>query len=92
MLAMSTVPRYVLIVSRHDTALWNYLQKEFADDREVTMIVDRRHRQRRTARPTGPPSTGERRRADRRRNLDIDGRVAVLGAAVVRVDRTNAQA
>lgn len=84
---MTPVPRYLLIVSRRDQVLYNYLEKRFGDDPEVALIVDRRHRQRRTARATVLLTTGERRRADRRRNREIDGRVAMLGAAVVRVDR-----
>jgi hypothetical protein len=88
---MTAVPRYLLIVSRRDQVLYNYLEKRFVDDREVAVIVDRRHRQRGTARATGLLTTGECRRDDRRRNPEIDGRVAMLGAAVVRVDRASAE-
>jgi hypothetical protein len=79
--------RYLLIVSRRE--LHDRLQKQFLDDSEVVVMVDRRHIHRRTVRRG--ESLPERRRANRRRNPDIDGRVATLGAAIVRADRANTE-
>lgn len=81
------MPRYLLIVSRRESRLLNYLRESLALDTEVEIVVDRRQRQRRTAQADrSSRTTGERRQADRRRRPDIDERVATLGAALVRLE------
>jgi hypothetical protein len=85
------VPRYLLIVSRREPGLLKHLQNAFKNDAEVEVVVDRRQRQQRTARPSGGPRpTEERRRVDRRHRPDIDDRVTTLGAALVRIERSRA--
>jgi hypothetical protein len=79
------VARYLLIVSRRDPGLHAYLE-EFIHNREMIVIVDRRQGECRSAQAAAALPERERRRADRRRNPDINRRVAELGLAVVRID------
>lgn len=59
--------RCLYIVSRDKTALYEKLKQDFADDREVEVVLDRRSTQRRRQASEHKP---ERRRGDRRRPLD----------------------
>jgi hypothetical protein len=69
----------VFIVSRHRPKLREYLQREFAGNAEVTVIVDRRLVERRLDR--GPRSP-DRRRVSRRQE-QIDERLRAMGWAIV---------
>jgi hypothetical protein len=75
----------VFIVSRHRPKLRDYLQREFADQAEVTVIVDRRIGDRRLG---GAARTPDRRRNSRRRQGVIDDRLRSLGWAIVWRDDT----
>jgi hypothetical protein len=69
----------VFIVSRHRPKLLDYLQREFADNAEVTVIVDRRIGARRLEEALRSP---DRRHTSRRQGL-IDERLRSLGWAIV---------
>ena len=69
----------VFIVSRHRLKLREYLQREFAGNAEVTVIVDRRLGERRL-RELGHGA--ERRQADRRQAV-VDERLRSMGWAIV---------
>lgn len=69
----------VFIVSRHRPKLREYLQREFAGNAEVTIIVDRRLAERRLDSGSRSP---DRRRASRRRE-QIDERLRSMGWAIV---------
>lgn len=69
----------VFIVSRHRPKLRDYLRREFADNAEVTVIVDRRIGERRLDEALRSP---DRRRTSRRQGL-IDERLRSLGWAIV---------
>jgi hypothetical protein len=69
----------VFIVSRHRPKLRDYLQREFADNAEVTVIVDRRIADRRLEEALRSPD----RRHNSRRQGFIDERLRSLGWAIV---------
>jgi hypothetical protein len=69
----------VFIVSRHRPKLHEYLQKEFADNAEVAVIVDRRLGERRLREVGHRP---DRRQTDRRDAL-ADERLRSMGWAIV---------
>jgi len=69
----------VFIVSRHRPKLQDYLRREFADNAEVVVIVDRRIGDRRLLEVSPSP---ERRQADRRQSL-VDERLRSLGWAII---------
>lgn len=62
--------RCLFIVARNQPDLWQHLKRDFADEDQIQVIVDRRRGERRQRRePHGP----ERRRSDRRRaTIDRD--------------------
>lgn len=62
--------RCLFIVARDQPDLWHHLRRDFAEDEEVRVILDRRRGERRKWVQTHEP---ERRRADRRRaSIDRD--------------------
>jgi len=69
----------VFIVSRHRPKLRDYLQREFAGNTEVTIIVDRRLGERRL---DNEPRSHDRRRVSRRQQ-QIDERLRSMGWAIV---------
>jgi hypothetical protein len=69
----------VFIVSRHRPKLRDYLQREFAGNAEVTVIVDRRLGERRL----GSASRSTDRRQTSRRQEQIDERLRSMGWAIV---------
>ena len=73
------MPQLVFIVSRHRPKLHEYLQKEFAGNDEVVVIVDRRLGERRLREVEHGQ---ERRQTDRRQAL-VDERLRSLGWAIV---------
>ena len=70
----------LMIVARDRTDLYERLRKEFANERAVAVMLDRRLGQRRRATLT---VTEEQRRAERRRR-DIDDDLCRLGWATAR--------
>ena len=69
----------VFIVSRHRPKLRDYLQREFADNAEVTVVVDRRIGERRLDETRHSP---DRRLTSRRQGL-IDDRLRSLAWGIV---------
>jgi tetratricopeptide (TPR) repeat protein len=70
---------HLFVVARHNIQLYDYLKREYAGE-PVTVILDRRHGQRREQEQT---TDTERRRAERRRQLQVDDAVRTRGFAVV---------
>ena len=61
--------RCLFIVARDQPGLWDHLRKDFAEDKEVRVFLDRRRGERRQCVQSQEP---ERRRAGRRRHQGID--------------------
>jgi hypothetical protein len=73
----------LLIVSRQQPSLYDYLKEDFADDDSVHVVLDRRFgERRRTLAPVG----ADRRQAQRRRYPDLRDKLASLGFAVVHLE------
>jgi tetratricopeptide (TPR) repeat protein len=70
---------HLFVVARHNIQLYDYLKREYAGE-PVTVILDRRHGQRRE-RDEAP--TSERRHAERRRQIQVDDAIRSRGFAVV---------
>ena len=70
---------HLFVVARHNIQLYDYLKREYAGE-PVTVILDRRHGQRRERDET-PAS--ERRHAERRRQIEVDDAIRTRGFAVV---------
>ena len=70
---------HLFVVARHNIQLYDYLKREYAGE-PVTVILDRRHAQRRERDET-PAS--ERRHAERRRQIQVDEAIRERGFAVV---------
>ena len=64
--------RHLFLVSRHDARLYEYLVERFRDDRNVEVILDRRHGDRRGRDHAAGRTGGERRRGDRRSRRELD--------------------
>jgi hypothetical protein len=73
-----------LIVAKNQRALYLYLKDDFADDPDVTVLVDRREGERRRR---VEPHSEERRRADRRVNPPLDDKLESIGFAIIRTNR-----
>ena len=69
-----------MIVARDRTELYERLRQEFANDRAVAVVMDRRHSERRRAIVAVTP---EQRQAERRRR-DIEDDLRRLGWATAR--------
>ena len=61
--------RCLFIVARNQPGLWHYLRRDFAEDEEIQVLLDRRRGDRRQRYQGQEP---ERRRSDRRRQPSID--------------------
>jgi tetratricopeptide (TPR) repeat protein len=70
---------HLFVVARHNIQLYDYLKREYAGE-PVTVILDRRHGQRREHEQ---PTETERRRAERRRQIQVDEAIRTRGFAVV---------
>ena len=70
---------HLFVVARHNIQLYDYLKREYAGE-PVTVILDRRHGQRREHEH---PTDTERRRAERRRQVQVDEAIRTRGFAVV---------
>jgi len=75
-----TTPARLLIVARPHADLYEYLHARFSDDANVTVILDRRLAPRRR-RPV--PAAAERRRAERRCQVDVDEQLQAHALAIV---------
>lgn len=80
--------RHLFIVARQQPDLFSYLSREFSAEPDVTVMVDRRQGERRTARR--PLARAERRQSDRRGRAEIAGQLSTLGYAFVRLPDTDA--
>jgi hypothetical protein len=79
------VGQHLFIVSRHQTDLYSYLAREFSEEPDVRVILDRRQGERRQPAEFRMPRPGERRQADRRANTEVGGQLATLGYAFIRL-------
>ncbi len=70
---------HLFVVARHNIQLYDYLKREYAGE-PVTVILDRRHGQRRE---NAEATESERRRAERRRQIQVDDAIRTRGFAVV---------
>ncbi len=77
----------IFVVARDQPVLFETLRREFASDREIDVVMDRRHGERRQ---TAIPYAEERRRAERRVRNDVEMQLRSLGWALVRSPRTQA--
>jgi hypothetical protein len=75
--------RYLMIVSREHAWLHASLTERFADDPNVHVVVDRRQCDRRCA-PAGFAG-GDRRRADRRTNIEPQEELLLRSHTIVRM-------
>jgi hypothetical protein len=81
---------HLFIVAREEPGLFGYLAREFADETDVIVILDRRRGQERRSNGAGspralPPDGTERRRSDRRRDGEVVQALRTLGYAIVQV-------
>ncbi|HEU4367146.1 MAG TPA: hypothetical protein VFV05_02825 [Methylomirabilota bacterium] len=74
---------YLFIVSKQYPDVHACLAREFGPEPDVTVIVDRRHRQRRAPDQRPPADLVERRRADRRVRGEFAMKLEATGYAFV---------
>ena len=77
-------PRHLLIVTRSETKLYEYVKRTFAGEDTVEVILDRRLVERRQ---TSAAPAGERRGTERRSLRPIRDRLRSHGWAVVHVNQ-----
>jgi len=77
-------PRHLLIVTRSETKLYEYVKRTFAGEDTVEVILDRRLVERRQ---TSAAPAAERRGAERRSSRPIRDRLRSHGWAVVHVNQ-----
>ncbi|HSB42803.1 MAG TPA: adenylate/guanylate cyclase domain-containing protein [Methylomirabilota bacterium] len=70
---------HLFVVARHNIQLYDYLKREYAGE-PVTVILDRRHGERRER---AEPTATERRSVERRRQIRVDESIRTRGFAVV---------
>lgn len=73
--------RYLLIVARNQPDLWLYLKNNFAGDEKVEVILDRRRGERRQRIQA---HESERRRAERRRQPNLEKDLTYRSFVIVR--------
>ena len=78
------MPRYLFIVAKEHPELAAHLEREFAGEDGVVVVLDRRRGDRRRGQAVAP--SGERRRAPRRLQPSIQQELAALNFALVRAD------
>jgi hypothetical protein len=76
---------HLFIVSRQQPDLYSYLLREFSEEADVRIVLDRRYGERRQPKERGNGHSDERRLNDRRAENDISSRLATLGYAFVRI-------
>jgi len=64
--------RHLFLIARQDARLYEYLVERFRDDRNVAIILDRRHGDRRGRAHDSGHAGGDRRRGDRRTRRELD--------------------
>jgi hypothetical protein len=74
------MPAQVFIVARRHPELYEYLTARFADDANVTVVLDRRLTPRRRR---ALPAAAERRRVDRRSRPEVDEQLRATSLAIV---------
>lgn len=74
----------LFIVARDQPDLYMSLQREFADEGDIEVFLDRRLGQRRRQQAASVP---DRRRGDRRARPKVDAHLRSIGWAVVHPDR-----
>jgi hypothetical protein len=78
------MPRYLFIVAKEHPELGAHLEREFAGEDGVVVVLDRRRGDRRRSQAVAP--SGERRRTARRSQPSIQQELAALNFALVRAD------
>lgn len=78
------MPRYLFIVAKEHPELCAHLEREFAGEDGVQVVLDRRGTDRRRIRVDVPG--GDRRRANRRSHPAIQQELAALNFALVRAE------
>jgi hypothetical protein len=73
--------RYLVIAARGHSDTYGYLQRQFAGDDAVQVLVDRRHTERRRQHTSYVP---QRRRTGRRHSSNREGELATHGFLIVR--------
>lgn len=76
---------HLFIVSRQQPDLYSYLLREFSEEADVRIVLDRRYGERRQPKERRNGDNDERRLNDRRAQTDINSRLATLGYAFVRI-------
>jgi len=76
---------HLFIVSRQQPDLYSYLLREFSEEADVRIVLDRRYGERRQPKERRNGDDGERRSNERRAQNDINSRLATLGYAFVRI-------
>ena len=77
--------RHIFIVARAHRDLFEFLEKQFAEDGNVWVVLDRRQSDRRRAYPTHSAHDGDRRRAvsDRRTRPAVDEELKARSHAII---------
>jgi class 3 adenylate cyclase/tetratricopeptide (TPR) repeat protein len=79
---------HLLVVAHYNLGLFDFLKSRFAEDQDVTVVLDRRKGERR--RPGSPPGS-ERRSGNRRRSATMtDGTLRLQGFVVIPPEDTGA--
>jgi hypothetical protein len=76
------MPRHIFIVARASSDLHEYLTRQFEDESNVEVILDRRYQERRRIRDHEGP---ERRRYDRRTHQAVDDELQDRSHAIVTI-------
>jgi hypothetical protein len=77
---------HLFIVSRQQPDLYSYLLREFSEEADVRIVLDRRYGERRQPRERrNGGADDDRRLNERRAQTDINSRLATLGYAFVRI-------
>ena len=77
--------QHLFIVSRQQPDLYSYLAREFSEEPDVRVILDRRLGERRRQPDRRPSDGADRRHSERRGNADIGAKLTTLGYAFVRL-------
>ena len=78
------MPPHLFIVSRHQPDLYSYLSREFGEEEDVQVVLDRRQGDRRQLADRRRVPRGDRRATDRRLKQEVGGQIRQLGYAFVR--------
>jgi len=79
------VSQHLFIVSRQQPDLYSYLAKEFSEEPEVRVILDRRQGERRQGDRRTADASDRRHHSDRRGNPEAGGQLSTLGYAFIRL-------